>query len=75
MYTVQASKETVESDSEADAVVELYSVHNTLTFLCLQCKLVLETSESDSVADAVVELYKTTSCPLQKDTSLPHKQD
>ena len=61
MYTVQASKETVESDSEADAVVELYSVQNTLTFLCLQCQLVLETSESDSVADSVVELYTTLS--------------
>ena len=56
---MQASIETGDSDYVADAVLELYSVHNTLTFLCLHCKLVLETSESDSVADAVVELYTT----------------
>ena len=61
MFTVQANIETGDSDYVADAVLELYSVHNTLTFLCLQCQLVLETSESDSVADAVVELFTTIS--------------
>ena len=58
LFTVQASLETGESDSVADAVVELYT---TLRILFLQCKLVLENSECEMILQhfsaAIVELY------------------